>query len=129
MLRENVAEQARIYTDEAKHYSKVKMNYGDHQTVAHARGEFYKAGDATIHTQTVENYYSVFKRGMRGTYQHCSRKHLHRYCAEFDFRYSNRVANGIHDARRADKLLQGVVGRCLTYKAADSGSKGHRALA
>lgn len=129
VLRENVAREAKLYTDEARHYVPARKEFSDHQSVAHARGEFYKASDYTIHTQTVENYYSVFKRGMRGTYQHCARKHLHRYCAEFDFRYSNRSALGVHDHQRADLLLQGVVGKRLTYRPAGGGRKGAEALA
>ena len=129
IFRENVAREARLYTDDAQHYKPVGKEQAGHETVAHARGEFYKAGDATIHTQTVENYYSVFKRGMRGTYQHCARKHLHRYCAEFDFRYSNRIALGVADHERADRLLKGAVGKRLTYRAADSGRPGQEALA
>jgi hypothetical protein len=70
----------------------------------------------TIHTNTVEGYFSVFKRGMRGVYQWCSEKHLHRYLAEFDFRYSNREALGVNDTARADRALQGVVGKRLTYR-------------
>ncbi len=69
-----------------------------------------------IHTNTVEGYYSIFKRGMKGVYQHCGEKHLHRYLAEFDFRYSNRVALGVDDAARASKALKGVVGKRLTYR-------------
>ena len=73
---------------------------------------------ATIHTNTVENVFSVFKRGMRGTYQHC-RKHLHRYLAEFDFRYNARSALGVEDKERARKAVVGAKGKRLTYKAAD----------
>jgi hypothetical protein len=69
-----------------------------------------------IHTNTIEGYFSIFKRGMRGIYQFCAKKHLHRYLAEFDFRYTHRQANGINDAARADQLLLGVVGRRLTYQ-------------
>ena len=72
-------------------------------------------GDA-IHTNTIEGYFSIFKRGMKGVYQHCSKKHLHRYLAEFDFRYSNRVALGVDDTKRAERALQGVVGKRLTYR-------------
>ena len=70
----------------------------------HERDEYVRDGD--IHSNTVENYYSIFKRGMKGVYQHCSEKHLHRYLAEFDFRYSNRVALGVNDEARAEKALQ-----------------------
>ena len=74
-----------------------------------------------MHTNTVEGSFSIFKRGMRGVYQHCSKKHLHRYLAEFDFRYSNRVAVGVDDSARATLALQGVVGKRLTYRRPDSG--------
>jgi hypothetical protein len=67
----------------------------------------------------VEGYFSVFKRGMKGVYQHCSEKHLHRYLAEFDFRYSNRVALGVNDEQRAVGMVKGAKGRRLTYKASD----------
>ncbi|CAN5285926.1 hypothetical protein BH09PSE1_BH09PSE1_11660 [soil metagenome] len=69
-------------------------------------------------TNTVENYFSVFKRGVKGTYRHCGKKHLHRYLAEFDFRYSNRSANGCEDVERAERALKGIVGKRLTYRLA-----------
>ena len=72
-----------------------------------------------IHTNTLEGYFSVFKRGMKGVYQHCSKKHLHRYLAEFDFRYNNRVGLGIGDTERAEKALAGIVGKRLTYQQSD----------
>lgn len=74
-----------------------------------------RKGESSIHTNTIEGYFSIFKRGMRGIYQHCQKKHLHRYLAEFDFRYSNRAANGYNDIERADAMLMGVVGKRLTY--------------
>jgi hypothetical protein len=74
----------------------------------------YVRGDA--HTNTVEGFYSIFKRGMTGIYQHCSEKHLHRYLAEFDFRYSNRIRLGIDDAMHAEKALKGIRGKRLTYR-------------
>jgi hypothetical protein len=77
----------------------------------------------TIHTNTVEGFYSIFKRGMKGVYQHCGRKHLHRYAAEFDFRYSHRVALGVDDSARAVKALEGVVGKRLTYRLPDQRSQ------
>lgn len=129
VLRENLAQQAKLYTDTATHYKAVKGERETHEMVNHSEGEFYHPANVTIHTQCVEGYYSVFKRGMRGTYQHCARKHLHRYCAEFDFRFSNRSALGIHDAQRADNLLKGVVGKRLTYRAPDSGRTNSEALA
>jgi hypothetical protein len=71
-----------------------------------------------VHTQTVEGSFSIFKRGMRGVYQHCAEKHLHRYLAEFEFRYSHREATGCDDSARADKMLRGIVGKRLTYRRA-----------
>jgi hypothetical protein len=72
-----------------------------------------------IHTNTVEGYYSIFKRGMKRIYQHCSEKHLHRYLAEFDFRYSHRVKLGYGDDARTAAALKGIVGKRLTCRATD----------
>ena len=69
-----------------------------------------------VHTNTIEGYFSIFKRGMKGVYQHCAKKHLHRYAAEFEFRYNNREANGIDDAKRANAIIEGAVGKRLTYQ-------------
>jgi transposase-like protein len=102
-----------MMTDRALHYRRVGKEFADHGSVPHEQG-IYGMGD--IHTNTVEGYYSIFKRGMKGVYQHCGEKHLHRYLAEFDFRYSNRVALGVDDTARAAKALKGVVGKRLTYK-------------
>ena len=66
--------------------------------------------------EKLEGYFSIFKRGMKGVYQHCSEKHLHRYLAEFDFRYNARLAKGVNDGQRAEKALKGVVGKRLTYR-------------
>ena len=68
-----------------------------------------------VHTNTIEGYLSIFKRGIKGVYQHCSKKHLHRYAAEFEFRYNNRIANGPDDRVRADVALMGISGKRLTY--------------
>ncbi|MDR3484412.1 MAG: IS1595 family transposase [Bradyrhizobium sp.] len=90
---------------------------GGHDAVNHGKEEYVRyAADKTITTNTVEGYYSIFKRGMKGVYQHCAEKHLHRYLAEFDFRYSNRVALGVDDQDRADKALKGIAGKRLTYR-------------
>ena len=79
-----------------------------HHTVIHTGKEYVRyEGERTVHTNTVEGYFSVFKRGMKGTYQHCAEKHLHRYLAEFDFRYNNRVALGVNDEARADDYVEG----------------------
>ena len=89
----------------------------DHETVNHSKDEYVRReGDRLISTNSVEGYYSIFKRGMKGVYQHCKEKHLHRYLSEFDFRYSNRIALGIDDVARAEKALKGVRGKRLKYR-------------
>jgi len=84
-----------------------------HAFVNHSKGEYAK-GEIT--TNTVEGFFSIFKRGMKGIYQHCSEKHLHRYLAEYDFRYSNRIKTGCDDKERATRALLSVVGKRLTYQ-------------
>lgn len=121
VVRENVAKESRILTDESNIYRGIGHHFDGHKTVHHASGEYVSAADPQIHTNTVENYFSVFKRGMKGTYQHCGKQHLHRYLAEFDFRYNNRIANGVDDKARADALLCGIAGKRLTYETARSG--------
>jgi hypothetical protein len=69
-----------------------------------------------VNINTIEGYYSIFKRGMKGVYQHCGEKHLHRYLAEFYFRYSNRSALGVEDKERAAKIVKGAKGKRLTYR-------------
>jgi transposase-like protein len=115
VLRANIARETRMMTDEAGQYTHLKRDFAGHDVVRHGADEYVR-GDA--HTNTVEGFYSVFKRGMKGVYQHCSEKHLHRYLAEFDFRYNNRVARGVDDARRTGNALQGIVGKRLTYRSA-----------
>jgi len=113
IMYHNLSREARLVTDEAHHYSAFSFRFGGHATINHSKGEYVRG---EIHTNTIEGYFSIFKRGMKGVYQFCGKQHLHRYLAEFDFRYSNRAANGFNDAERADKLLAGVVGRRLTYQ-------------
>ena len=115
ILRENIAKKAIVYTDEAKQYGKLGSEFADHDFTTHSKGEYVR-GD--VHTNTLEGYFSIFKRGMKGVYQHCSKEHLHRYAAEFEFRYNNRIANGANDLVRADIALVGVVGKRLTYSGA-----------
>lgn len=119
ILRTNIAAEARLMTDEARLYWKVGKEFAEHNRVLHAGGEYVRKGDVTIHTNTVEGYFSIFKRGMRGVYQHCGEQHLHRYLAEFDFRYTNRSANGFDDRARAIEGLKGIVGKRLTYARPD----------
>jgi transposase-like protein len=120
ILRANIAAEARLMTDEARLYWKVGKEFAEHNRVLHAGGEYVRKGDVTIHTNTVEGYFSIFKRGMRGVYQHCGEQHLHRYLAEFDFRYTNRVAKGFDDKARAIEGLKGIVGKRLTYARPDA---------
>ena len=122
ILTANVAKEARLMTDEAKHYITPGKAFADHQSVTHGRGEYVRRQEPEVHSNTVEGFYSIFKRGMKGVYQHCSKKHLHRYAAEFDFRYSNRSALGIEDQMRAEIALKGVVGRRLTYRRPSAGT-------
>jgi transposase-like protein len=113
VVNANVASEAKIATDEAAYYRPLEREGFNHKTVNHAQEEWVR-GD--VHSNTVEGYFSVFKRGMKGVYQHCSEKHLHRYLAEFDFRYSNRSALGVEDSERADKIIKGAAGRRLHYR-------------
>lgn len=124
IVNENIAKEARVMTDDAATYYQKLEGFAGHDTVNHSAEEYvrYENGVA-IHTNTVEGYFSIFKRGMKGVYQHCSEKHLHRYLAEFDFRYNNRVARGIDDEQRAANLLEGVKGKRLTYRTTDSGAE------
>src|SRR3954469_20270692 len=119
MVRENVAREAWLMTDEAKHYTEVGKEMAGHGTVNHSIGEYVSFEDATIHTNTIEGYFGLFKRGMKGIYQHCDEKHLHRYLAEFEFRYNNRIALGVDDCGRAEAALLGVKGKRLTYRRTD----------
>ncbi len=115
ILQANIAREARVMTDEAAYYGSVAQHFAAHGFTRHGAGEYVSTIDKTIHTNTIEGFFSVFKRGMKGVYQHCGRNHLNRYMAEFDFRYNNRVKLGINDEQRAHNLLLGVVGRRLTY--------------
>lgn len=118
VVAENMATEARLVTDEASWYLRAGKTVANHGAVNHGKGEYVSRCDPAIHTNTVEGFFSIFKRGMKGVYQQCDKKHLHRYLAEFDFRYSNRMALGIGDVARADNLLAGVVGKRLTYETA-----------
>ncbi len=116
IIKANVARETRMMTDEAGQYTHLKKDFAEHEVVRHGAGEYVR-GDA--HTNTLEGYYSIFKRGMKGVYQHCSEKHLHRYVAEFDFRYNHRIKRGFSDTARATAALKGVEGKRLTYRSPD----------
>ncbi len=112
IVNQNVAREARLHTDESRLYTKVGAQFAAHETVNHSAKE-YARGDVT--TNSVEGYFSIFKRGMKGVYQHCDEKHLHRYLAEFDFRYNHRVALGYSDIDRTKAAIKGIEGKRLTY--------------
>jgi transposase-like protein len=112
----NIAKETAIATDEGAHYNQFAAHFAQHERVHHTNEEWVR-GD--VHTNTVEGYFSLFKRGLRGVYQHCSERHLHRYLAEFDFRYNNRSALGVEDEARTGNALKGAKGKRLTYRKAD----------
>jgi transposase-like protein len=122
IVNENVAKEAAVMTDASSVYKKRLGDFASHDMVDHTDDEYvrYEEGRPAIHTNTAENYFGVFKRGMRGTYQHCKEKHLHRYLAEFDFRYNNRSALGVEDVERATKAVAGAKGKRLTYRQPNS---------
>jgi transposase-like protein len=113
IVRDNVAKESHFRTDEARHYRNLGKEFASHETVEHGDDEYVR-GDA--HVNTAEGFFSIFKRGMKGIYQHCGEKHLHRYLAEYDFRYSNRVALGVDDVERTAQAVRGIVGKRLTYR-------------
>ncbi len=114
IIRANLSREARLMTDELSSYKVVAEIEGlEHDSVKHSKDEYVR-GD--VHTNTVEGYYSIFKRGMKGVYQHCAEKHLHRYLSEFDFRYSNRSALGVNDGERRTLAIKGAAGKRLTYR-------------
>src|ERR1700681_572541 len=132
ILRANIDRETALMTDEARFYMEVGKDFASHEAVNHGVKEYVRYWNevtdktrpdgkphvetTTITTNTVEGFYSIFKRGMKGVYQHCSEKHLHRYLAEFDFRYSNRVALGVNDGERRTLAIKGAAGKRLTYR-------------
>ncbi|MGY6661671.1 MAG: IS1595 family transposase [Glycocaulis sp.] len=113
IMFQNIKREATIYTDESKLYTMVGEQYAAHETVKHSHKEYVRGA---VHTNTIEGFFSIFKRGMKGVYQHCAEKHLHRYLAEFDFRYNNRQGLGVNDAQRCDAALRAIEGKRLTYR-------------
>lgn len=104
-----------LMTDESGPAKSMGREFKRHQSVNHSIGEYVR-GDA--HTNTIEGYFSILKRGITGTYHHVSQQHLKRYLGEFDFRYNERSGLGVSDAERTAKMLQGIVGKRLTYRRA-----------
>lgn len=130
IIRANIQRETAVMTDTASWYRWVGKEFASHDTVNHTKDEYVRRqtfmiddmtfGEKVISTNTVEGFYSIFKRGMKGIYQHCSEKHLHRYLAEYDFRYTHRIKLGVDDVARSELALKGIVGKRLTYRAAGS---------
>lgn len=112
IVSDNALTESALMTDSANFYPRIGKKFASHGVINHSAGEYVR-GDVT--TNTVEGFFSIFKRGMRGVYQHCGDRHLHRYLAEFDFRYSNRVALGVDDVLRTMRAIKGAEGKRLTY--------------
>jgi hypothetical protein len=113
IMRANINRETHIHTDESRLYNFAPWTFAKHETIKHTADEYVR-GDVT--TNSVEGYFSIFKRGMKGVYQHCKEKHMHRYLAEFDFRYNTRTALGFNDLDRAEKLATAIQGKRLTYR-------------
>lgn len=116
ILNKQIAAASHLMTDEARVYGIIGKDFAAHDVVNHSIKEYARGG---AHTNTVEGYFSIFKRGMKGVYQHCSERHLKRYLAEYDFRYNEREALGVNDLARADVALKGIKGKRLTYETAN----------
>ena len=112
ILVKNVSRKSVLHTDESNIYTQTGKEFAGHATVIHSKNEYVR-GD--VHTNTIDSIWSVFKRGMKGVYQHCGEAHLHRYLAEFDFRYNRRAALKISDTERAIDAIKGAAGRRLMY--------------
>jgi transposase-like protein len=112
IARTNIAKESHVMTDDGRQYYRMRQWF-KHDVVNHSRGEY---GRGEVHTNTIEGFFSIFKRGMKGVYQHCAKKHLHRYLAEFDFRYTNRIGQGVDDFERSVNALMGIKGKRLKYQ-------------
>lgn len=117
VLLRNASRESALHTDESRLYMTLGEEFDSHRTVHHASGEYaYYEDGKLITTNTIENVFSVFKRGMHGTYQHCGESHLHRYLSEFAFRHNHRAALGVTDFDRAAAAVRGAEGKRLTYR-------------
>lgn len=119
IVKANIAKEAMVMTDDSGVYLKVGNSFHAHGVVNHSAEE-YVVGIA--HTNTIEGGFSIFKRGMKGIYQHCAEHHLHRYLAEFDFRYTHRDRTGFNDGARSEQALRSIVGKRLTYRSVNERS-------
>src|SRR5207302_7236185 len=113
-LATQVHQKSYLMTDESGVYVQAGRQFDGHGTVNHSIEEYVRG--SFWHTNTVEGYFSILKRGIIGTYHHVSQQHLKRYLAEFDYRYNERVGLGVSDSERMEKSVQGIVGKRLTYR-------------
>jgi hypothetical protein len=113
IVRANVDRETVLMTDESYLYVRLGEEYAGHKAVEHSAREYVRDD---VDTNTIEGFFSIFKRGFKGIYQHCGEKHLHRYLAEYDFRYNNRIRLGVDDSTRTDNALKGIVGKKLLYR-------------
>jgi transposase-like protein len=113
IIDKHVHKASTLNTDEAAMYKPLGKEFTKHQVVNHSRDEYVRD---TAYTNTLEGFFSIFKRGMSGVYQHCDEKHLHRYLAEYDFRFSYRASLGYSDEDRAVAAVRGGEGKRLTYR-------------
>jgi transposase-like protein len=113
IIRQHVSRKSALMTDEAGQYFHVGKEFARHETVNHGIEEYVR-GDA--YSNTAEGFFSILKRGVYGTFHHVSEAHLHRYLAEFDFRYNTRAALGVDDTQRTDEAIKGSTGKRLTYR-------------
>ena len=111
LVRKHVMEESRLVTDSAQHYKFTGVAV--HESVDHSKYEWTRED---VHTNNLEGFFSIFKRGLVGTYQHMDSKHFDRYLAEFDFRYNTRIKLGIDDAKREAIAVKGAKGKRLTYE-------------
>ena len=127
IIGENIARETHLHTDESRLYNDAHKMFAAHETVKHSVGQYARTAvhfDAEtggysserVHTNSAEGYFGVFKKGMRGVYQHCAEKHLHRYLAEYDFRFNHRSALGVNDGERATLAVKSAAGKRLTYR-------------
>jgi hypothetical protein len=112
-LRSNVKPTATLMTDEYRAYDQPGREFAKHVRVTHSHGEYVRG---TAHTNTAEGFFSLLKRGIKGSFHHVSKGRLFRYVDEFCFRYNNRIALGVNDGMRAAKMVRGAEGKRLTYK-------------
>ena len=117
IIRQQVKRDTQIMTDEHGAYHDLSKEFAAHSVVVHSKGEYVRG---KAHTNTIEGYFSILKRGLTGIYQHVGSQHLKRYIGEFDFRYNNRTALGIGDVECTNKALQGISGKRLTYRRTDT---------